>query len=99
MKYIRPAAASARIKPGPSACQFDALTTTLHASFSRNEVSSVGTNEMGLQSTHVPNVLSEMAHNSYSCFHSHGALHFSMGCQCLLKLSSFAYVNRSLGSI
>ena len=37
---------SARIKPGPSACQFDELTTTLHAPFSRNEVLSVGTNEM-----------------------------------------------------
>jgi hypothetical protein len=55
MKYIRPAAASARIKPGTSACQFDALTTTLHAPFSRNEVLSVWTNEMCLLSTQVPN--------------------------------------------
>ena len=55
MKYIRPAAASARIKPGTSACQFDALTTTLHAPLSRNEVLSVGTNEMGMLSTQVTN--------------------------------------------
>ena len=55
MIYISHAAASARIKPGPSACLFDALTTTLHAPFSRNEVLSVGTNEMDLQSTQVPN--------------------------------------------
>ena len=30
-KYIRPAAASARIKNGLSSCQLDALTTTLTA--------------------------------------------------------------------
>ena len=55
IKYIRSAAASARNKPGPSTCQFDALTTTIHAPFSRNEVLSVWTNEMGLLSTQVPN--------------------------------------------
>ena len=55
IKYIRSAAASACIKPGPSACQFDALTITLHAPFSLNEVLSVRTNEMGFQSTQVPN--------------------------------------------
>ena len=76
MKYIRPAAASARIKPGTSACQFDAVTTTLHAPLSRNEVSSVGTNEMGMLSTQVTNycrkwhiihilVLIHMAHSTF----------------------------------
>ena len=55
IKYIMSAAASACIKPGPSACQFDALTITLHAPFSLNEVLSVRTNEMGFQSTQVPN--------------------------------------------
>ena len=43
-----------RVKPGPSACQLDALTTTLPAPLVMKFLS-VGTIEVGLQSTHVHN--------------------------------------------
>ena len=71
---------------------------TSHAS--RNECSNVGA--CSLHATQVPNACRKW-HNIYiSCSHSqssvHVAYHSSMSCQCL-KLSIYAYANRSLGSI
>ena len=88
------------IKPGPPACQSDALTTTLPAP--RVEVWNIGNNWSGLAFYTSAEFYSEMAQHSYSSHrvqrNVHGIYHSLISFQ-FLKLSTLAYENRSLASM